>query len=417
MRVESLDQRLDPDHPARTVWAYVESLDLTELLDRIRAVEGGVGRNATDPRLPFALWLLATIDGIASGRALAALAESHRAYEWLCGGVTVNYHLLSDFRSQHAEFLNRVYAESIAALTKEGLVDLNVVSQDGMRVRASAGSDSFRRRATLEEHLRQAEEQVRRLEAERTASSAQAPRQSAAQRRGAQEKVERLQEALRQFEELNATQAHQAKKTNRKDVRTREPRASSTDPESRRMKMSDGGTRPAYNAQFATDVESGLVVGVAATNAGNDAHELEPMFEQIRAATGRDPEAMLVDGGYGTRGNVEAAAGQETLLYTPLKAEQRQLAKGQDPYAPKRGDTSAMAAYRGRMGTELAKRLYRLRGESAEWVNARARAQGLMRLTVRGLKKVRAVLVLFALAHNLQTAIRLRDRRKQLAPA
>src|SRR5688572_15493574 len=104
MRVESLDQRLEADHPARMIWAYVESLDLTELLDQVRAVEGRVGRDATDPRIPFALWLLASVDGVASGRELAELTENHRAYEWLCGGVSVNYHLLSDFRSRNAEF-------------------------------------------------------------------------------------------------------------------------------------------------------------------------------------------------------------------------------------------------------------------------------------------------------------------------
>jgi len=177
------------------------------------------------------------------------------------------------------------------------------------------------------------------------------------------------------------------------------------------MKMPDGGTRPAFNAQFATDVESGLVVGVTVTNAGNDAHELEPMLDVVEENVGKTPEQMLVDGGYGTRENVDLAEERETELYSTLKAEQKQLDAGKDPYAPKRGDSPAMKAFRARMGEAASKELYKLRGQSAEWVNACARRHDLYMLRVRGLRKVQAVLLLFAMAHNMQRAAALRAER------
>lgn len=406
MIAESLDQRIDADHPVRNVWAFVERLDLTPLLDRIKAVRGGVGRNANDPRLLLALWLYASIEGVGSARELNRLCVDHRAFVWLCGGVTVNYHALADFRVMHVEFLDRLFAGSIASLTREGLVDVNLVAQDGMRIRASAGSDSFRREATLAEHLQEAEAHLAKLKAESDLNPNQLDaRRKAAQLRAATEKQHRLTQAIEHAQEM-ATNREKRKAGDGESAR-----ASSTDPEARRMKMPDGGTRPAYNAQFGTDANSGVIVGVEATNAGNDAHELEPMLDDIRDNTGQTPKAMLVDGGYGTRNNVDLADDRGTVLYSTVREEQKQLDAGKDPYAPRKGESPAMAAFRARMGQAESKELYKRRGESAEWVNACARRHGLYMLQVRGVQKVKAVLLIFALAHNLQRAAALRAER------
>ena len=139
----ALDQLLAGDHRARIVWRYVESLDLSVLYRKIRAVEGGVGRDAVDPKILMALWMFATIEGISSARHLSRLCERDLAYMWLRGGVGVNHHLLSDFRTAHGEFLDQLLTDTIATLMHQGLVTLDMVAQDGMRVRASAGISSF----------------------------------------------------------------------------------------------------------------------------------------------------------------------------------------------------------------------------------------------------------------------------------
>jgi transposase len=409
---ESLDQRLDADHPARAVWAFVQKLDLAALHDRIKSVEGQAGRDANDPRILLCLWLYASIEGIGSARELERLCREHRAFEWICGGVSVNYHTLADFRVGHSDFLHDLFAQSIAGLSREGLVDVNVVAQDGMRIRASAGSDSFRRESTLNEHLTQAKAHLKNLRAELDLPGNQvAARQRAAQTRAAAEKVERIESAIGHARSIAA------QREKRLPGDGESARASTTDPEARRMKMPDGGTRPAYNAQFGTDAASGLIVGVAATNAGNDAHELEPMLDAIRDHLGQNPAKMLVDGGYGTRDNIDLADARGTVVYSSLRAEQRQLDAGQDPYAPKRGDSAAMKAFRERMGEAESKELYKLRGESSEWVNACARRHDLYQLRVRGLRKVQAVLLIFAIAHNLQRAEALRAERQPPAKA
>src|SRR6516162_5595648 len=182
-----LEDLLDTDHQARVVWDFVAGLDLALLYARIRAVEGGPGRPAIDPRILTAVWLYATLEGVGSARALDWLCENHNAFRWLAG----------------VDSLDRVLTHSVAALRDQDLVDLNRVAQDGMRVRASAGAASFHRRGTLEEHLHQAQEQVQRLKQELDHDPA-APgrRQAAARRRAAREREERLRQALARMPEL-----------------------------------------------------------------------------------------------------------------------------------------------------------------------------------------------------------------------
>src|SRR3954465_6565717 len=162
----TIDELLEPDHPARAVWAYVEGLDLTPLFDRIRARGRVAGRPAIDPRLLVALWLYATLSGFNSARELADLCLRHDAFRWLAGGVSVNYHTLADFRTDHPEFLEELLTQSVEVLRRRGLIDLDRIAQDGMRVRASAGADSFHRRATLERLLQEARAEIRRLHQE-----------------------------------------------------------------------------------------------------------------------------------------------------------------------------------------------------------------------------------------------------------
>src|SRR4051794_39509663 len=165
MTVESPDDLIPTGHQARAVWAVVAAMDLSAFHGPIKARAGVGGRDATDPRLLVALWLYAAIRGVGSARELARLCLDGRAYQWLCGGVTVNHHLLSDFRVGHAQALDRLFTRTIASLVKQGLVTVKRISQDGTRVRAAAGAASFRRKGTLGERLVEAEAHVTALRA------------------------------------------------------------------------------------------------------------------------------------------------------------------------------------------------------------------------------------------------------------
>ena len=136
----------------------------------------------------MALWLWATVEGVGSARQLARLCEQHLAYRWLCGGVSMNYHTLSDFRVAHAAVLDRLLAGGVAALVAQGLVVLDVLAQDGLKVRAAAGAGSFLRRERLGKLAVAAKARVARLRAELEADPAAGDRrQRAAQQRAARE--------------------------------------------------------------------------------------------------------------------------------------------------------------------------------------------------------------------------------------
>ena len=228
----SLDLLLPMDHVARTVWAYMVGLDLSAFLAQIKAVAGRPGQSTIDPRILLTLWMLATTEGIGSARALDRMTKFHIGYEWVCGDVSVNYHTLADFRSQNEELLNGLLTETVATLMQQGLVELEEVAQDGMRVRASAGASSFRRKKSLDECLAKAKKQVEILK--------------------------------KQVDEDDGA-----------------PRVSTTDPDARKMKMPDGGFRSAFNVEFATDTASGIIVGVDVVNVGSDSGQLLPMIEQL----------------------------------------------------------------------------------------------------------------------------------------
>ena len=406
----SLDRLLPPDHAARTVWTYVDGLDLSPLLAQIKAVEGNPGQPTIDPRILLSLWLLATLEGVGSARELDRLTEMHIAYEWLCGEVSVNYHTLSDFRSKNETLLSALLTQSVATLMRQGLVDLQEVAQDGLRVRASAGTKSFRREQSLGECLNQARQQVEALRTQLDEDDgAVSRRQQAARERAARERQERIEEALRQRQQLAERQEEVVKEKGAK--RNREPRASTTDPEARHMKMPDGGFRPGYNVEFATDTASGIVVGVDVVNVGSDSGQLLPMTEQLEDRYEKTPERMLADGDFATLEDIETLHGEhEVDVYAPVKNAEKEKANGNNPFQAKPKDGPGVGAWRERMGTDEAKTIYSRRAQTAEWANARVRNMGLRQVLVRGLEKVRATALLYALAHNLMQTVLLKTR-------
>jgi transposase len=397
LRPTDLEGLLPADHRAREVWAFVEGLDLTPFEDRIRAVEGHAGRPPIDPAILLSLWLYATLEGVGSARALDRLCGEHDAYRWICGGVGVNHHTLADFRVDHGERLEQLLVQSVAALVAEGGATLQRVAHDGVRVRASAGAGSYRGRGGLRKALAEAATQVKRLRTELDDDpAATTRRQQAARERAAREREERVRAALEVLPELEAV-----KRRNGADPDT--ARASTTDAEARVMRMGDGGWRPAYNGQLTTDTGSGLVCGVSVTNRGSDMGELVPLVDRLEDAFGIRPAEVLVDGGFAVLADIEDLESSGTAVYAPpMTRPPRRGVRNPHP------DTEGVARWRARMETDDGKAVYRERAAVAEWVNAQARNRGLQRLPVRGLDKVRAVLLWFALAHNLQRTLAIR---------
>ena len=423
LRAMSLDSLIGADHPARLIWAYVLRLDLRELEKLIKAREGVPGHPAITPRLLLGLWLYATSEGVVSARLLARLCERDDVYRWFCGGVGVNHRTLGEFRVDHGDLLNRLLAQSVTALAAEGLIDLDMLAQDGVRVRASAGASSFRRRARLEQRIAEVKailaELAKDVESD-PAENEQRLRQRRAQR--AAERLSRLEAAVAKVAEIEAQQPKSKSKKNKsteskpqatpcdgeppetKDgKRPKEPRASTTDPEARVVKMADGGFRPAYNMQIASVAGEQIVVAVEVSTSSSDRGLARPMLEKIEATYGELPNQHLVDGGYSKNDNIEWAHGVDVAMLCPPIINKHNT----DPFAPREDDGPGISAWRNRMQSEAGKATYRLRSIH-ECINARLRQWGLVQLTVRGRAKALVVLTWYALANNILQGERLR---------
>jgi transposase len=404
-----LDDLVSPEHPVRRVAQVAEHLDMAAFYQTIKAREGVPGRDATDPKLLVTLWLYACVRGIGSAHELARQCQENVPCLWLLGGVTVNYHLLSDFRTDHGEALDQLLTQVIASLVDKGVVKVSRISQDGMRVRVGAGASSFRREERLAKLLAEAQQHVKELREELDSPGVRArltAKQRAAWQRAAEEKQKRVEEAIAQLPELKRRQEEAAQRAGQgesgKKIREKQPRASTTDAEARVMKMSNGGYNPAVNVQLATDTESRAIVGVEVSNQGSDSAGLSsPMRQQVEERTRGKVKEHLLDGGYLKTKDIEEAHDQGVGLYVPPKPARHPQKRGHE-LEPKAGDSEAVRDWKQRMSSTEGKEIYRQRAATSETVNAELRSwRGLSRITVRGLAKARCIALWCALAYNI----------------
>ncbi len=307
LRTVDVEKLVEDGHAVRSIWELVGRLDLRWYHAQIAAVEGGAGREHTDPQLLISLWLYAYSRGISSARELARQCEYEPGCQWLCGLQPVSHRTLSGFRSDNQIALDDLFTQVLGMLSAEGLITLERVTLDGTKIKANAGGNSFRRQEKIAAHLAAAREQVRVLNAQAADEEKLATRQASARRRAARQRASRLAAALREVERLQREKVH--------DRKTFLARASCTDPEAHVMRNGEGGTVPSYNVQLVTDTTHGLVVNVEATTDAIDYRQLEPALQRCEQRLGRQPRQLIADGDYTNHASVQAAAARGVDFY------------------------------------------------------------------------------------------------------
>jgi transposase len=392
----SLDDLLGSDHLARHVWEYVEGLDLGLLYADVQTTARSSGRPAIDPALLLALWLYATVDGVGSARLLDRLCERDAAYRWLCGGVSVNYHTLSDFRTKVGPFLDDLLSRSVSGLIASGLIDARTVAVDGIRVWASAGKQSLRREKRLEELYEVSRQAVEGLRPEVGEDPSLGSRRRQARRKAvAEDRLRRLEAARRAAAEIEQLREAEAVKQRRKQKKNDKPvRASTSDPQARVMRMADGSYKPAYNVQLKTVPGGTHIIGMSVTDCGSDRGQLGPVLDEIEQRYGITPEQVLADSGYDSHDDIERLHDRNITLFCPLPNN----TKG-DPTVPRPKDGPGTIAWRERMASPQGQQTYKRRWPT-ERPHAHMRNHGLRQLLVRGADKVKAVVFLHVTAFN-----------------
>lgn len=477
LRAVDVEKLVDQQHEVRAIWELVGQLDLRAFYAAIGALEGEPGRPVWDPKVLISLWLYAYKDGVSSAREIARRCEYHPAYQWLTGMEVVNYHTLADFRIEHQAALDRLFIEVLGVLTHQGLITLERVMHDGTKIKAAASDRSFHRQVTLEDHLKEAEEQLKAMGDPHSEKLSQ--RTAQAQERALREKQKRLKEALKELEQLRSKEKTKEKK--------KQPRASSTDPQARVMLGAKGAYQPSYNVQISTDAEAKIIVGVDVSQSSSDAGELEPAVQRIEAKLGQKPEQMVVDGAYPTQQAIEAMADKGIDLIGPLverkkpawdvlkrngvsrefyphafsydpdtdsftcpagqrlsfETEERQGGWVKRRYRARLADcrscpfqsqccpgtkkgrsllrmekTAQLAAFEAKMQSEQAQQIYKQRAGVAEFPNAWIKEKiGLRQFRLRGLLKVSVEALWACLTYNICQWIRLCWRPQRLAHA
>ena len=397
MQMKSLDQMLPENHLARTVCAYVEQLDTSALYQDIVVTAHQAGRTATNPDVMLSLWLLATLEGIGSARELARRCERDMPYMWICGEVSVNHRCLSEFRVNSGEFLDKLLTDTVTAMIHSNVVAYENVAQDGMRVRASAGNSSFRRAPTLEKLKNEVQSLVDQLKSDDDSPGGGSGVKQASQ----QQRLERIEEALEQMEDLAA------RREKRKKGDGEKTRVSTTDPEARKMKMANGGYNPAFNVQLTSDMDSRIIMGVTVTNEGTDGSELPPMVEQLETRYGHVPKKTVTDSAYSTKSSVTQTTQRGVIPVSSIPRADQLKKHGKDPYQRQKGDTDEYEAFRQRMIEPENIELCKLRPSVAEFANADYRNRGLQQFNVRGLAKVQVVALWHAICFNFRRQLNL----------
>lgn len=413
-----LDSQLASDHRARVVWSFVESLDLSEFYASVKAREGGAGQAATDPKVLLGLWLYATLDGVGSARAIDRLSQEHTAYRWLRGGAPVNHNLLSEFRRNHGDKLDKVLTRSLTVLMDAGLVTLDEVAIDGTKLRAAAGPGSLSGRTRLEKIEAAVEERIAALKTELDGDAAAGEKRRRKRAHdAAAEQARRIAAAKARLEELEKEKQQRARTHAKEEAEKRPPRVSTTDPQARSMRLATGASCPAWNLQVAA--ANGFVIAVEPTDRRNDTGLAQGLIEQIVGRCGRAPDRLLAD----TRSVIQAdikdfaESHPGMVIFSPPPPDK----EGAKPDTLRKRlqkrarEIEPLKAWRARMATDEARDIYRRR-KHIERVHALMKNRGLGRLLVRGIEKVRSVAIIHALAHNLWHAFRL-TQQKNLAVA
>lgn len=415
MQINCIDSLLPVDHKARDIWEFVNSMDCSPCFALLKTFSGYSGRPATSPQVLLALWIFSIMDGNISSRTLVKLCEEHNAYKWIAGGVPINRTMLSEFRSINPLLFEDLLTNTLAVMLKAGLINDVDFSQDGTRIKANAGFNSYRRQETLEKTKQDLQEYIYQLQLEHESSYDKS--KQTRKKRIANERLNRVEEALKILEK-----ERQIKKEN--GTRNGEPpsdddlkkvRASKTDPTARKMKMGDSGFRLAYNVQLATGMNSRVIFGVdvvTSLDPGTSPKMMARVHSRLRALGMPPPKNWIGDSAYSSKSDVEIAAQAypDCQYYAPPKPRM-----GIDPKKHLKKDSEAVKKWRNLIGKEAVEELYKLRCSTAEFSNAQMKQRGWREFMVRGLEKVTSSALLNAIVQNIGRYFNLSKNQLKIA--
>lgn len=431
----SFDEYVPEGHLARFVREVIEQLDvegrLEPFYESYRA--DGLGGKAFHPRTMLGVIVYGVTQGVVSSRKIARECRENLAFRFLASNQFPDFRSIAKFRKRHLEAFRGLFLEVLRLCQAAGLVELGRIAIDGRRVRGNASRERTLTAEALDKQIAEVSEQLL-ASAERAdaAEDAEFGDDSGDDlppdfRRKA-DRLERLKKArqviadrekriLAEYEEKLARWEHFEESTGRKRgtpppkaPNTKQskntkapPRANTTDPESRLLKVRQGFVQ-GYNGQVAVDTKSQVIVSEHVTQDANDSYQLAPALDGVEANLGRLPAELVADSGYCSADNIDLAElrGVEAFMATKKDSKQRKASKvGVAPRGRPPSDLSPRDLMERKLLTQRGRKAYRTRGPVVEGTFGQQVMRGLVAFSLRGLEAVRAEWSLWCTTHNL----------------
>jgi transposase len=235
---------------------------------------------------------------VRSSRRLMELCATNIEAMWLTGRLRPDFRTISDFRKENKSGIKKVFTAFVKISAELGLYHREAGVQDGSKFRAVNSKDKNVTEAKLAKKLEIAEEKIAKYLEEMDKNDrgeSDGPKYTkeeiAAKIETLREKKERYGDLLEEMKEKGLTQA------------------SFTDPESKLMKMANGGFNVSYNIQIIVDPESHMVGTVMVTDHCNDMGLLSPVTEKAKEELGTVTMEVTADKGYEDSDDMLESAG------------------------------------------------------------------------------------------------------------
>jgi len=296
----ALEDWVPKDHPARFLREFVDQLDLPAL--GFVVSDSVEGRPSYAPSLLLKIWLFGYMHRIRSTRKLEVACREQLSLLWLCGMLQPDHNSLWRFWRDNKKALRAVFKHSAQLAVEAGLIGFVLQAVDGTKIQALCSHHTAWNKSKLQELLHALDGELDETEAQLSEETVPDPNCSY---RLPEDLAER--EALRRKVRTGLEQMEQARRDH----------LHPGEPDARRMPC-DGKNRFGYNAQAVVDEQAGVILAAEVTNHENDSGMAVPMVQQGEQNCGRQAEATVADGGYGSGADIAQAADQQiNLLVRP----------------------------------------------------------------------------------------------------
>lgn len=399
--------------------------------------ERGSGDEQYHPHLLLALLLYCYSHGIFSSRRIEKATWSDVAVRYICANLHPDHDTICTFRVRNKAAISEAFLRILVLAKEMKILKIGTVSVDGSKIKANASihkSIRYDRARELEQELKlEIDELLARAETEDKVKDERGDEVDTELERLTELKA-KMRTAQQEIEKRATERAQRERKEYEKKVRDRNDRngrskgsfikepkqgpvdteqANLTDTESRIMRKNNRSEYfQGYNAQAVVDADGTmLVVASRVTNNASDADELAIDVATIPAALGK-PMTVLADRGFASEKPVQAVQNQQISVLVPVTRETNHSGRRHDfrprkepgpPVGDKPYQLEWVKQMADAMGTDEAKKLYRLRKQSVEPVFGIVKQiLGFRQFLLRGLDKVELEWELVLCAYNLK---------------